>query len=129
LGNAALLRVSASSRPTLLRSLREAQRRPSGTVAMVFDATRGALDEAELELLRQEARQALRHLAPDAPQRPWLEALCAARADWELPITLDAAQLLVVPRLSALARLREFASEIERTGAFEWVVRPAPWLG
>lgn len=123
-GYAALLRVSADARPALLRSLREAQSRPSGTLAMVFGAARGTLDEAELDLLRREARRALEQVRPDAPQRPWLDAMGAARADWELPIALEADQLLVIPRLSALARLRDFVSEVERAGAFEWVARP-----
>jgi hypothetical protein len=124
LGNAALLRVPANSRGARLRSLREAQSRPSGTLAMVFGATRGALEEAEVDLLRQQAGRALAHLAPDAPQRPFLEALGAARAGWELPIELQPDELLVVPRMSALARLRDFATEVDRAGPFEWVVRP-----
>jgi hypothetical protein len=61
----------------------------------------------------------LAHLAPDAPQRPWLDALCAARAGWELPIGLDADDVLVIPRLSALARLQDFRSEVELAGMFE----------
>jgi hypothetical protein len=129
LGNAAVLRVPANGRPGLLRALREAQPRPSSTLAMVFDAARGTLDDAELDLLRQQVRQALAELAPDAPQRPWLDALGAVRPDWELPIALDADQLLVVPRLSALARLQDFVSEVERAGTFEWVVRPGPARG
>ena len=126
LANAAALRVAANSRSSLLRALREAQPRPSSTLAMVFGATRGTLDETELDSLRQQARRALADLASDAPQRPWLEALGAARAQWELPIALDADEVLVIPRLSALARLQDFASEIERAGSFEWVVRPGP---
>jgi hypothetical protein len=124
LGNAARLRVPAGSRTLLLRSLRETQTRPSGTIALVFGASRGTLDEAELDLLRQQARRALAHVAQDTPRRSWLAALVAARADWELPIVLDADELLVIPRLSALARLQDFDSEIERAGTFEWVVRP-----
>jgi hypothetical protein len=124
LGNAALLRVPASSRTALIQSLREAQVRPSGTIALVFDASRGTLDAAELELLRHQARRALAHLPPDAPPRRWLDALGAAQADWELPIALDAGEVLVIPRLSALARLRDFASEVEHAGTFEWVARP-----
>jgi len=124
LANAALLRVLASAREGLLHALREAQLRPSGTLAMVFASTRGALDVAELGLLRAEARRELSQLALDSPLRPLLEALDAARADWELPIALDADQVLVIPRLSALARLQEFASEVESAGRFEWVARP-----
>jgi len=113
LGNATLLRLPASARPALLRSLRGTQARPSGTIALVFDAPRGMVDANELELLHDEAREALVHLAPNALQRPWLEALVAARADWALPIPLDADEVLVIPRLSALARLQDFHSEVE----------------
>jgi hypothetical protein len=113
LGNAALLRPPAGSRVALLRSLRAAQTGPSGTIALVFDAPRGALDEPGLEGLRVQARRALAHLAPDAPHRPWLEALASARAQWELPIALDAGEVLVVPRLSAMARLQDFHAEVE----------------
>jgi hypothetical protein len=124
LASAALLRVPASARPALLRSLREAQTRATGTIALVFGASRGTLDEGELDRLRDQARRVLAHVAPDAPQRPWLDALGAARADWDLPVELGADQVLVVPRLSALARLRDFASEVALAGTFDWVARP-----
>jgi|HubBroStandDraft_6_1064221.scaffolds.fasta_scaffold333129_2 hypothetical protein len=124
--NAALLRVPSSSRASVLHSLREAQSRPSGTLAMVFGAARGKLDEAELDLLRRQARKSLADIASDSPQRPLLDALGATQADWELPIAIQADELLVIPRLSAMARLRDFTSEVERAGAFDWVVRPAP---
>jgi hypothetical protein len=126
LGDAALLRVPAGSRTALLRSLRAAQTRPSSTIALVFGASRGTLDGAELELLRHRAGRALAHLPADAAQRRWLDALGAARADWELPIAIDADEVLVIPRLSAQARLRDFVSEVELAGTFEWVARPAP---
>jgi hypothetical protein len=119
LGNAALLRVPRGSRTALLRSLRGAQARPSSTIALVFGAPRGALDEAELERLREQAGRALAHLAADAPQRSWLEALGAAPAGWELPLTFDPDEVLVIPRLSALARLQDFHSEIDLAGTFE----------
>jgi hypothetical protein len=124
LANAALLRVAANAREGLLHSLRDVQLRPSGSVAIVFASARGTIAAAELDRLRHEARQALAQLRPDAPQRPWLDALDAARTHWELPVALDADQMLVIPRLSALARLQDFAAEIESTGTFEWVVRP-----
>lgn len=114
LGNAALIHVPASAREGTLRALREAQLRPSGTIAMVFGATRGTLDASELALLRREARRALERLRPDAPQRAWLEALDSARPDWELPVALAPDDLLVVPRLSAMARLQDFATEVSR---------------
>jgi hypothetical protein len=112
LGNAALLRLPASSRAALLRSLRGAQTGASSTIALVFGAPRGALDEAELEPLREQARTAVAHVPAGAPQRPWLEALGAAPASWELPLAFDPDEVLVVPRLSALARLQDFHSEI-----------------
>jgi hypothetical protein len=124
LSRAALIRVAASARAALLGSLQEAQRRPSGTLALVFGASRGTLDEAELDRLREEARRELGQLASDAARRPWLEAVGAARPGWELPLPLGADQVLVVPRLSALARLRDFAAEVQRAGPFEWIVRP-----
>jgi len=126
LGNAAVLRVPASARAVLLQALREAQPRPSGTFAMVFDATRGKLDEVELDLLRGQAHRALVDIAADSPRRPWLAAIEATQAGWQLPIVLATDQLLVIPRLSALARLRDFTAEIERAGTFDWVVRPLP---
>ena len=113
LGNAVVLHVLASSRAALVRSLRQAQTRPSGTIALVFDAPRGVLDGAKLDLLRDEAREHVARLARDAPQRPWLDALGAARPEWALPIALDADAVLVIPRLSALARLKEFQAEVE----------------
>jgi hypothetical protein len=121
LGNAALIRVPATRRDDVLRALHEAQLRPSGTLSMVFGTARGALDASELALLRREARRALERLRPDAPQRPWLEAIDGAHAEWELPIALDADEVLVVPRLGALARLQDFASEVESAGTLEWV--------
>jgi hypothetical protein len=117
LGNAALLRVPAASRAALLQSLRGAQTRPSSTIALVFGAPRGTLNEARLERLRDQARLTLADLASDAPLRPWLNALGAARPTWELPIAFDADQVLVVPRLGALARLPEFHSELALAAA------------
>ena len=91
---------------------------------MVFTADRGALDPGELDSLRREARRALEQLRPDAPQRPWLQALGAAQPTWVLPVALGADEMLVVPRLSALARLTDFVAEIEAAGSFEWASRP-----
>ncbi len=117
LGNARMLRVPARARAPLVRSLRQAQTRPSGTIALVFDATRGVLDDAKLEPLRAQARQALADVASDAPLRPWLDALAAAPADWVLPVSLEADEVLVIPRLSALARLKDFRSEVDAATA------------
>jgi hypothetical protein len=113
LGNAARLRVSAGSRAAVLQSLRASQTLPTSTIALVFGAPRGTLDEVALEGLREQARLSLADVASDALQRPWLDALCAARASWELPIAFDADEVLVIPRLSALARLQEFRSEVQ----------------
>lgn len=112
LGNAALLRVPASSRAVVLQALRRVQTRPSGTIALVFAAPRGTLDEAELERLREQARAAMAHLPPDSTQRSWLDALTAARPSWELPLAFEADEILVVPRLSAMARLQDFREEV-----------------
>jgi hypothetical protein len=112
LGHAALLRAPPETRSQLLSSLRAAQVRPAGTIAMVFDASRGSLDANELDALRREARRAIEPLRAEALQRPWLEALAAARPEWELPVALDADQVLVVPRLRVLARLADFVSEV-----------------
>jgi len=113
LANAALLRASAGAHTALLEALRRAQTQPSSTIALVFGASRGAVDEAQLESLRDQARQALAHLPAEAPQRPWLHALSGASATWELPIALDAREVLVIPRLSALARLQDFHAEVD----------------
>lgn len=112
IGDAMWLHVSASSRPALLRALQESRMRPQSTIAMAFGAARGSLDEAELERLRRQARQSLEQMATDAARRPWLEALADAPASWELPVPLASDQVLVVPRLSALARLQDFAAEV-----------------
>jgi hypothetical protein len=48
--------------------------------------------------------------------RPWLDVLGTTPAGWELPIAFDADEVLVIPRLSALARLQEFHAEIARAG-------------
>jgi hypothetical protein len=117
LANAVLVRVPDGARAALLRSLQAAQTRPSGTIALVFGEPSGVLDEAELDLLREQARRARSRLAPDAPERPWLDALGAVRARWELPIALGDDEVLVIPRLSALARLGDFHSEVELPGA------------
>jgi hypothetical protein len=128
LADAGLLRASAAGRAQLLHSLREAQLRSAGVAAMVFAASSGNIDPSELDPLRHEARRSLETLRPDAPQRPWLEALDQAPASWELPVALDPDELLVVPRLSALARLPDFVSEVEAAGTFEWAARPGGLL-
>jgi hypothetical protein len=124
LAGSALLRVSSVARAPLLQVLQEAQLRPSGTIAMVFAASRGSVDPKELDLLRREARRAAEPLRPDAPQRPWLDALVGARPEWELPVAIDADQVLVVPRLRVLARMQDFVSEVQGAGTFEWAARP-----
>ena len=112
LGNAIWLQVSATSRPALIRALQESRTRPQSTIAMVFGAARGSLDEAELDGLRRQARESLEQVAAGSSRRPWLEALAAAPASWELPVPLESDQVLVIPRLAALARLQDFAAEV-----------------
>jgi hypothetical protein len=124
LGHAAILRVAAASRQAFEHALQEGRSNPRGTVAMVFHASRGTLDEAELEALRRQARGSLEQLPASSLQRPWLQALAAAPSTWELPFALEPDQVLVVPRLSVLARLGDFEAEVERAGTFEWIVRP-----
>ncbi len=113
ISNAALLRVPATSRAALLRSLRAAQSQPSRTIALVFDAAGGTLDEGRVERLREQARAALVRLPAGAPARSWLDALATAPSRWALPIALGADEVLVVPRLSALARMQEFRAELD----------------
>jgi hypothetical protein len=74
--------------------------------------------------LQRESARALRYLGPDARERFWLEALAHPAAEWRLPIRLDADELLVVPRLGALARVTEFVAEVRSAGDAEWVVIP-----
>jgi hypothetical protein len=111
--NAAILRVPASSRAALLRSLRAAQLQPARTIALVFDAAGGTLDEGRVGRLREQARAALVRVPADAPVRSWLDALAAAPSRWALPIALGADEVLVVPRLSALARMQDFRAELD----------------
>lgn len=116
-GNAALLRAPDNTRAALLEELRKAQLRRGGTVAAVFAGDHGKLNSVELDQLRTDARRALARLSPDAKERSWLAALAVAPAEWKLPVTLPADELLVVPRLSALARLQDFDAELKRAGA------------
>jgi hypothetical protein len=124
LTSAAVVRVPAQSRPALLRALYAAQLRPASTIALVFSAPRGTLEPAAFGPLRHQARRALAHLDPSTPARGWLEALASAPSEWELPIRLAPDEVLVVPRLSAQARPREFAAELLAAGASQWTVRP-----
>jgi hypothetical protein len=124
LSNAALIRAPDSARPALIGALQEARRQPMGTIAMVFASAEGTLDEAELARLRGQARQSLEEIPPRAPLRPWLEALAAAPMTWKLPVDLRVGEVLVVPRLSALARLADFRAEVERAGSFKWIAGP-----
>ena len=47
------------------------------------------------------------------------QSLGAAPARWELPVALDADEVLVTPRLSALARLQDFRAEVGLAGKIE----------
>ncbi|HTQ07408.1 MAG TPA: hypothetical protein VMI54_26310 [Polyangiaceae bacterium] len=118
-GHAALLRAPGDARARLLEELRRAALRSSGTIALVFDADHGTLDDAELGGLEADARRALAHWPADAPGQAWLGALAAAPGAWRLPFALGPDELFVVPRLSALARLRDFDAELARAGNSE----------
>jgi hypothetical protein len=122
LSNAAIVRASAETRPAILSALREKQR--SGNVALIFTSSRGTLDEEQLALLRAQAKRALTHLPPNAPQRAWLEIAGNAKASWSLPVALGPDEILVVPRLSASARLPRFEADLVESGVTDWVVRP-----
>jgi hypothetical protein len=123
LADAAILRVTPGARPALVRSLRE-KALASNTIALVFDASEGELDEGKLDPLRDEARRAIKHLDPAAPSRAWLDSLGKATARWSLPVALGKDEILVVPRLSAMARLPAFEADLSAAGEFVWVVRP-----
>jgi hypothetical protein len=124
LTSAAVVRAPAQSRPALLRALHAAQLRPASTIALVFSAPWGTLEPAAFGPLRHQARRALAHLDPSTPARGWLQALASAPSEWELPIRLAPDEVLVIPRLSAQARPREFEAELVAAGASEWTVRP-----
>ncbi len=119
LSNAAILRVPAAGRRALVDGLRTA-----GTVALVLEAPGGDLDPDQLDLLRAQAQRALDHLPPNGPERIWLESLVAAQAHWAVPLPLGPDEILVIPRLSAMARLPRFDADLTAAGSFDWVVRP-----
>jgi hypothetical protein len=123
LTDAAILRVSPQARAAFSRSLREKGLGPT-TIALVFDTSEGDLDEQQLGPLREEARRALKHLDAAAPSRAWVESMGKAEAHWKLPVTLGRDEILVVPRLSALARLPAFEADLSSAGEFAWVIRP-----
>jgi hypothetical protein len=123
LTDAAILRVSPSKRAAFSTSLRE-KALASTTIALVFDTSEGDLDEQQLSSLRDEARRALKHLDSAAPSRASVDSMGKAEAHWKLPVTLGRDEILVVPRLSALARLPAFEADVSAAGEFAWVVRP-----
>jgi hypothetical protein len=61
LSHAAIVRAKASQ-SALVAALHERQGAPKGTIALVFAAPNGALDEGALHQLREEAARALAHL-------------------------------------------------------------------
>jgi hypothetical protein len=124
LSHCAVLRARAAP-DGLASALHERQGQPKGTVALVFSSRAGALDEGQMQQLRAQATRALAHLPAKAPERFWLEAIGRAGASWSLPVALEPNELLVVPRLSVLARLKDFTAELSNAGTFDWVVRPA----
>jgi hypothetical protein len=124
LGNAGLIQATASTRVPLLRALQDARARRDSTIALAFGASRGTLDARSLDVLHLQARAAIDLLSPGAPQRRWLAMLAEAPASWSLPVELRDDEILVVPRLGALAHLQDFNAEVERAGAFTWLARP-----
>jgi len=123
LTDAAILRVAPEARAAFSSSLRD-KALASTTIALVFDASEGDLDERQLGPLRDEARRALQHLDAAAPSRAWLATMAKAEAHWKLPVALGRDEILVVPRLSALARLPAFEADVSAAGELAWVVRP-----
>ena len=124
LSHCAILKARAAP-GDLAAALHERQGQPKGTVALVFADRGGALDEGQLQQLRGQATRALAHLPEKSPERFWLEAIGRAGSNWALPVALGPDELLVVPRLSVLARLKDFTAELTNAGSFDWVVRPA----
>jgi hypothetical protein len=123
LSGAAVLR--APGRAAELRGvLLEAAAMPDSTIALVFSGSAGALDATQVAALQHASARSLRYVGPDSKERFWLEALADPAAEWRLPIRLDADELLVVPRLGALARVTEFVAEVRSAGDAEWVVVP-----
>ena len=121
--NAALLR--APGRVVQVRDeLQQRATQPDSTLALVFTRSSGSLDATEMGALQHEATRALRYLPEGAHERFWMEALAQPPAQWTLPLHLDADELLVVPRLGALARVPEFVGEIRSATDAEWVVIP-----
>jgi hypothetical protein len=121
--NAALLR--APGRVEQVRdALQQRAIQPDSNIALVFTSSSGSLDAASLGALQREATRALRYLPEGARERFWLEALAQPSVQWALPVQLNAEDLLVVPRLGALARVPEFVGEIRGTADAEWVLVP-----
>ncbi len=116
--HAAVLRTSSPA--TLAQALRVRQQRPDSTIALVLVQKSGTLDAAQLSALQEQARRGARLLDEATAQRRWLEALAAAPSGWALPLPLGPYEVLVVPRLSALARLSDFHAELQSAGEFEW---------
>ncbi|HVY44909.1 MAG TPA: hypothetical protein VHB21_03480, partial [Minicystis sp.] len=126
--DAAIVRAAPAARAAIVTRLRDAALGAT-TIALVFDAPTGELDEARLTPLCDAARRALGHLDRAAPARPWLDALAKAPARWTLPVPLGPDEILVVPRLSALSRLAAFEADVAAGGELTWVVRPTRAAG
>jgi hypothetical protein len=122
LSHAAIVRAHGSALE-LGRVLRE-RLKASGTMALVFTATAGTLEAVPLGVLRAQAARAVSHLPQKAAGRGWLEAMAHAEPGWTLPVALEPDEIMVVPRLSALARMKDFEAELAKAGSFDWVVRP-----
>lgn len=102
-------------------ALRRRAVQPTTTIALVFARSSGQLNAASLAALRREARQAQAQTPPKSPERYWLRAVTHAPAKWSLPVPIAAGDVLVVPRLSALARPQDFVADITAAGDCDWV--------
>jgi hypothetical protein len=71
----------------------------------------------ELTALRHQAERALPRLEPDTSARRWLEALAQVPRGFSVPLQFSSGEAIVVPRLSALAKLDQFDAEIRKCGA------------
>jgi hypothetical protein len=123
LSNAALLRA-----PGRVEAVREALQQRAiqtdSTIALVFTKSSGSFDATGLSAIQREASRALRYVPAEANGHSWLEALAQPAPQWALPIQLEPDELLVIPRLGALARVNEFVLEVRQASSAEWVVVP-----
>lgn len=118
----AMLRSSEVQK--LAARLRELAAEPTSAIALVIEPT-AAVDG--LSRLSERARKLQRRAGRSARPAPAVLGLLAqSRGSVERPIVLGPRDLVAVPRLGALARLSDFAAEIERalTPGDRWLKRP-----